>query len=425
MRILLLTAGERVSDSGLFRSQVIDLAREYSRLGHSVQIVSFLPYINTDLLRLSFRYERFLDNIRSQCLNESIHLEIIRLPISSHFQFIGKYLAYQFWRNPLISRILFSIVANFKPNTIHCRALIAASLATKLPLSLREKTLVNFDLRGNAVSESILLYAPNKECRSRISRLQQKAIYDADTITCVSEILAQQCGLVSSSRLHITNIASALMGYGKDNTSDAWPSYETKFKFVFIGSFGKTWYPAEEFIRVAKSILMYNPTSTFIFLAPSSSHALIQDLCIAKSIPIETISSFTNPEEAREYTLDCTYGILPYRRPLRNEPLHASLAATVMSTKLSDYICLGLIPVVPSWCVSAADFVSNNQIGFTYNENYDFSVISETTDLNLWDMKSRLQLVSPSFSVEIIAKKQLEFFLDKSKAKQSMHRHQC
>lgn len=418
MRILLLTAGCRVSNNGLYKSQVINLAQEFAKLGHSVQIISFLPYFNTDLIRLGFAYERFLQEIKATLLGNCIQLEIIRLPVSSHFQFIGRLVAFLFWKNILLDLLLRIKVRKFQPDVIHCRALTAVLLALRLPRHMRDIALVNFDLRGNAVSESNLLYMSGPRASKRLKKLQDHAIDSADTITCVSKILARQCHIPASSRLYITNIASSLTRSISGNSLDPGSNLNPRARFVYIGSFGKTWYPSDEFVRVAKSIILTMPSATFTILAPDNSHQLIRDVCISESIPVDTISSFTDQDEAFKLTHGCTFGILPYRNPFSSEPIQIELAATVMSTKLSDYICLGLIPIVPQWCTSASELILASNIGFVYGKDYNLAPISKATLHDLAKIKSRISNLVPLFSVEGVAMNQVQFFAANIQAKQ-------
>lgn len=409
MRILLLTAGERVSASGLYNSQVAELAISYAKLGHVVKIVSFLPYFNTDLLDKQFNYEAYLMQLRSKLKTQKINLSIIRLPLSSHFQFIGFKLVYLFWRNPIINLLLYLQIKNFSPDILHCRSIIAATLATNLSPKIRQTLLINFDLRGNAVTESTLIYQGQSRIIRNLNRIQRNAIDKSDSITCVSGLLAKQCKIPSCKNLYITKIASSLKNQGLSSFSSDNQSIRKMQKFVYIGSIGKTWYPFDEFIMVALKIQEHMPGASFTILCPTNTHTIVNKTCSKNHVNVNMIAHYSNSEQAIALTSDAMFGILPYRRPLDNEILEKKVAQTVMSTKLSDYISLNLLPIVPDWCTSAAEYVSRHKIGIVYTSKYEFSHIQYAA-LNCSNYYEQMSIIRSDFDTDNIAKCQLSFF---------------
>jgi hypothetical protein len=409
MRILILTAGERVSKSGLYKSQVLDIAVEFAKNDHQVEIVSFLPYINTDLCQKGLKYENYLNSIKSDLRSLSVGISIIRLPVTSHFQFLGHRAVQAFWSCHFFRYILKRRLASFKPDVIHCRALLACTLTVQLPQEQLLPSIVNFDLRGNAPLEATILYSNRQRIVNSLLRLQSIALAKSHSITCVSEVLAHQCGIHGNSNVLISNIASAI---GSLNGTPELVSAGNRnlTKFVFIGSFGKSWYPVEEFIKVAAGIKSVLDMPIFSFLAPKHSHRLIARVCSEENIQVDCIDHFHTRERAIELTQDATFGILPYRQPLQEETQKLLLAQTVMSAKLSDYICLNLIPVVPKWCLSASTYVLSREIGYVYNECYDFDFFKTNIDARTQSMRRKIVQVADEFTVESVAVHQLDHF---------------
>lgn len=407
MNILLVTAAERVSDSGLYRSQVIGLAREFAKISRSTSVLSFTPIINTDFLSKRLAYWSYIKKIVGICRSSRFILYVLFLPYSSHSQFFGKAVILALWDNILVLKLIRACLLRLSPDIISCRGLLASYLVCKA-LRRHKKCVVNYDLRGNSSVEASLLYAANRRHKDRIKRLEQFVFEHCDSVTTVSEVLARQCD-VPPHKLYITRIASSMPLEGKNKPP--FDLHEGQTYFLTIGSISKSWYPMEEFARVLKSIHLSLENAANIVLAPSSCHTAIMNSNDYKSLRISTLKAFSTEDQAAEMARQCLFGLLPHRQPLAHEADLIKLAATVMSTKLSDYILLGIIPIVPQWCTAAAEFVTSRQIGFVYDSSYSFDFLQDSSiskKVNLY--RSNINALRQEFASCSIARNQLQHF---------------
>jgi hypothetical protein len=407
MQILLITIGERISDSGLYRSQVINMAREFSKITTKTTILSLVPILNTDLLTRRGSYAKYIKGIHSLCRQLNISLHIFFLPYSSHSQYIGKAFYFALWDNPLVLWLLRVIIRGISPDVVSCRGLLASYLVCKAFRGL-SRPIINYDLRGNSRVEASLLYSVSAHQKNRIQALQDYALSHCDSVTSVSDVLAAQCN-VPSHKCHITQIASSmpLVRFVAPSIADC----QSHIYFLTIGSLSKSWYPMSEFDRVSTGIHAVLVNSANIILAPPGCHRDILnypnygDLCISK------LDSFSSESEAAKLAHRCLFGLLPYRQPLDCEVDLTQLAATVMSTKLSDYLLLGIIPIVPAWCTAAASFVVRHEVGIVYDSAYSFAFLSEPDLLERIQLyRSNILRVRHLFTAQSIADRQLRHF---------------
>ncbi|MCP9823669.1 hypothetical protein [Cyanobium sp. L1E-Cus] len=181
--------------------------------------------------------------------------------------------------------------------------------------------------------------------------------------------------------------------------------------FLTIGSISKSWYPMEEFARVLKGIHLSLPNAVNTILAPLSCHKAITDFDDYKFLRVSMLKSFSTEDQAAVLARKCLFGLLPYRQPLDQEADLIQLAATVMSTKLSDYILLGIIPIVPQWCTAAAEFVTSRQIGFVYDSSYSFAFLRDSSIFEkLKHYRSNMDFLRQEFAPFSIARNQLQHF---------------
>jgi hypothetical protein len=407
MKILLVTAGERVSASGLYRSQIINIALEFAQTSSTVSVLSFVPIMNPDSLSKGVGYWSYIRNIVAFCGISDVALRVFYLPYSSHAQFIGKRVYLFLWDNPIVLGLIRVCLTRIGPDIISCRGLLSAYLVCKA-LRNANKTFINYDIRGNSSVEACLLYAASLRQRERIKGLEQYVLALCDSVTTVSQVLAHQCN-VPAHKCHITRIASSMPLGGKDK-----PSFnpdEGHTYFLTIGSISKSWYPLSEFAQVSTGINSSLPNSANIVLAPQSCHSAISNYSYHHCLRISKLESFSSEVKAAEYASGCLFGLLPYRQPQEREDDLAELAATVMSTKLSDYLLLGIIPIVPQWCIAAAEFVASHHIGFVYDSRYSFSFLR---DPDLPDIiksyQSNIHRVRQAFTARSIASEQLRHF---------------
>jgi hypothetical protein len=407
MKILLVTAGERVSASGLYRSQTINMAREFAKVSSSVSVLSVAPIVNTDSLSKGIGYWAYIKEVISLCRRLDVALHVFFLPYSSHAQFIGKAIFLALWDNLIVLWLLRACLVRISPDVISCRGLLASYLICKALRNV-SKPLVNYDLRGNSSVEASLLYAASHKQRQRIRKLEKFVLDNCDTVTAVSQELASQCN-VPSHKCHITRIASSMPLDGKDKPS--FDLYEGQTYFLTIGSISKSWYPLSEFAKVSRGISLAVPNSANIILSPQSCHGAILNSPGHESLRISMLKSFSSEDQVIKYASSCLFGLLPYRQPQEHEDDLAALAATVMSTKLSDYLLLGIIPIVPQWCIAAAEFVASHQIGFVYDSSYSFSFFKDPglpERLKLYQLN--INRVRQGFTACSIASDQLAHF---------------
>jgi hypothetical protein len=406
MRILLVTAGERVGLSGLYRSQVIMLAKELAIEADSLKVISLLPLFNTDFLAKGIRYIQYLIGTIQVCRSFGFSLLILPLPFSSHAQYIGKMAFLALWDNPFMLCILRLILLRLSPDLISCRGLLASYLICKaMPSNVG--AIINYDLRGNAAMEASLLYNIQPSEKLRVQRLEEYVLARCHSVTTVSERLALQCNKPMAT-IHISRICSSMPIVSQKY--DASCIFDT-ITFLTIGSLSKSWYPLEEFSKVSTGIQSSIPNSSHIILAPDSCHADIHSFSVANLLSISLISSFESEVEVVPLAEQCLFGLLPYRKPKPDELHYLELSSTVMSAKLSDYIALCVIPVVPAWCTAAAEFVISNRIGFVYDDSYCFDFLKQSSSLsNLYTFRSNLVSLRYQFTPNSVAKAQLRHF---------------
>ena len=108
-------------------------------------------------------------------------------------------------------------------------------------------------------------------------------------------------------------------------------------------------------------------------LAPRSFWHIIQSYLTDCSIPVSLISEFTSHDQVTKLLSDIDIGILPYPQPPSNDSKRIRLSSCVMSTKLSDYICLRILPMIPTWCSSACETLNSLDTGIVYDYNYSIN----------------------------------------------------
>jgi len=379
----LLTVGTRVTLSGLYKTQIIDLAASLKIYTNDIVIISFLPYFNRDLLRYKFGYEKYLQSIQKQLSNAGVDLRIVRLPLSSHFQFIHFKPFYYFWFNCFVLHYLRFLFTSYSIDHVYCRGLLASMMALKV--NHPSVKCINHDVRGNDIEELPFFPFYSHRNKQQLRQYVAYAISKSTKTSCVNQVISRQLSLPDHKNL-IYNLPSSLIANNLTSASSLSQHIKqisAQPNFLFIGSLGMTWYPFSEYLELYLKIKSLLPKAVFTILAPKFLHSNIYDFVSSNSLDVVSIDSFNDTESALRKTSACHFGIIPHISPqtyLLDYDLDITdLCAGVTSTKLSDYICLNLIPIVPAWCHAAADFVSTNNLGFIYGptNQYNLSLIRD------------------------------------------------
>ena len=412
----IFTSGIRVSSCGLYKTQIIDFAVSLSKYEDSVCIISILPYFNRDLLKYKLKYEHYLQSIRLDLASRGICLRIIRLPLPSHCQYIQFRPFLFLWVNKFLLSYLRSIFRSFGIKYLYCRHLLASMIAVRSNCS--DIKCINYDIRGNDIAESPFFPFHSIYNQQVLSSFITDTISRSTKTSCVNQVISDQLNLSSSNNL-VYNIPSSLISDSISKFSSINEYLDQvidKPNFLFIGSLGMTWYPFSEFLVLYRQIKSLYPTAIFTILAPDFLHSGINYFVSTDKLDVVLVDSFNSIEEALAKSANCHFGILPHISPRSYSAINnldiTDLCAGVTSTKLSDYICLNLIPVVPDWCTAASEIVLKNNIGFVYGDSNvsNMHLIRDRSTLvrNL----NSIQLVKNQFTIDYFSKSLRDHIID-------------
>lgn len=368
MKILYLTWGERVSDSGLYKSQVLNLCAAMTRTNVNVQLCSYVPILNRDAVREKLQYFSLVKKCTSFVEKNGFKLSVKHY-LGSSFE---SYTPWLMW--PLIHAgwnlaRLKTVIKEGQFDVIHCRSYHAAFAALKAMKSLGKYIPLVFDPRGLMPEEGVLhgRFARASLSYSRWKKVERYIIKKAAVTIAVSESMKVYYSQLGAKDVRLIYISSD-MKTGRSGCKSIDAASAIK-QLIYVGAIG-AWHPAEAVFDVFFAFRKTNPGATLRILAPKNTWDYVRKVAAEKEINQSEFSlGYAATRLELESEIRGSYaGLLTYRAP--SNEIEALVASTVLSTKFVEYLTGGIPVIVNKHCGGAAKYIFSHDCGVVYDPEH-------------------------------------------------------
>lgn len=395
MKVLFLTWGERVSETGLYRSQVINLCAEISKAGVSIELCSFVPILNRDMVKQKHQYFSGLekcDKLASQnditfCSNHYL---------GSSFEIYTPWLLWPIVHAPWNLSRLKTIIKDGQYDVIHCRSYHAAFAALKAMNKMGKTLPLVFDPRGLMPEEGVLQgrFLSEGISYSRWKKVEQYILQHASVTIAVSSTMKTHYEKLGAHDVRLVYISSDVGMKELPVNVDGVVSSNKK-QLIYVGAIG-TWHPAKGVFDVFWDFRKENPDTTLRILAPKHAWGDIYNSATEKGLnPLEFSVGYAKTRLELENEIRASYaGLLTYRTP--SNEIETLVASTVLSTKFVEYLTGGIPVIANKYCGGAANYIFSNGCGTVYDpehiERTSFAFLAD-----FWrESKKRVQVIKKS-----------------------------
>jgi hypothetical protein len=322
--------------NGIFKSQVIDVLKNYNDLGFKIKLISIISVRN-------FLAER-------KKIKKEYHFSLV-LPM---FPFL------RFWTvNRYFLRFFFK-----KSELIISRGIFATNLVflTKL-----KNCKVIYDGRGAITSEQDEFGVYNGSgLENKIFKIEQKAILNSNYRISVSEKLLEywKKDFLYNSKNHVIIPSCANYEIIKKDFAEEKINKE-EIIIVFCGSSSK-WHSFEIMVNHFEKFLKYSPKIKIIILSKINNHII--DLI--NKFPKRVSQDWVEPSKISNILIKADYGYV-----YRNQTRTNFVASPV---KIAEYLSCGLKLLISDNLGDYSELVNENRFGFNLdNPFFNYSSLNK------------------------------------------------
>lgn len=353
-KICHLVSLERIFDSGIIETQVLNLLPEIKKKAKSdfklyLMVVMPLIHLSKSGLTLNpLRYRREIKLLKRRLLNHNIPLILIPAII---FRF-GIHLS-------VPSLVLFSlftlprviaVLRSRKFDIIHCRSYISALLGMASKKILGKGKII-FDLRGLYPEEGIIQGNWTKDSLSYLlwKRIERWLLKNSDAIISVSHSFTDYLkGITTNNRIvpifFGVDTKKFALGRRRKNKTKHLLGLSGKILFAYNGSLG-SWHDPLLLAKIFIHISTVIPDSHLVVFTNYNKEKLIE-IFGAQRIPPNRYGIIgLDPSEVPLYLPACDFGIVPSRESSTKNPEINVVLATMIGVKISEYLASGL-PII-------------------------------------------------------------------------------
>lgn len=420
-RLLYLTWGEQISQSGLIGNQVFNLLSGIALLDKNVKIsiIAGVPYFSRKQLSGSKQLEAEYASSRAFLQGYDITLTVRPLPVLPRW-FYSRF--YQTWLYYLFALpFLKRYVKHNQITIIHCRSYHAANLALQVRRKYKLPVKIVFDPRGLFPEEGAFLGSYSFTSRSYRSwkEREQQLLAESDTIVSVSTKLSDHYrGLTEKRniktiytsvdrRLFYKDPAIAEEGRKKLGLR---PDEKT---LIYIGSVAaEGWHRVDTLVKL---FFLFKKVfrKARLVIVTQSSHELLREQFAYNGLQKTDylLRESSAASETNCYLNAAHYSCMPYRK--NQSEVDALIGETVLATKTGEYFAAGLPLLVSENAGEAAMLVEKHNLGIAYKVGAEDEVCAALEKLELeYNSVCRrcIEVAGEYFDADLNARKYLALY---------------
>lgn len=314
--------------NGIFKSQVIEVLKNYNELGFNFKLISFISIRN-------FFTER-------KKIKNEYHFSLV-FPMFPFLKFwtVNKYFLRFFLKKSdlIISRGIFATNLVFLTELKNCKVI--------------------YDGRGAVTTEQDEYGVYNGTgLENKIFKIEQNAILNSDYRIAVSEKLLEYWNkdFQYNSKNHVIIPSCANYTFKNEDFQDVNVN-EEEIIIVFCGSSSK-WHSFEIMVSHFEKFLNYSPKIKIIILSKINNH--IVDLI--NKFPKRITQDWVDPSKISNILIKADYGYV-----YRNQTKTNYVASPV---KIAEYLSCGLKILISDNLGDYSELVQNNCFGFNLDSRY-------------------------------------------------------